>query len=189
MTVEEVWMSTDARRKSRYGICTLGGIVGIAALALGLILGGTVLGFTMGWPMEAFSAILFVGVTGLIAVQAVSLRRHAQGERTVFFQTEKDRLFVLDAARLVDYGGSLLSFVEGTLKIQEYLQTLAQRPDLPARAEEILRVESIRERAAHYVLACQVCSSDQRVVRRTYRLVKGIAGQKSLLRQLEQKAK
>lgn len=188
MEVKDIWMSPDARRKSRYGLRTLGGIVGIAALAVGLVLGGTMLGFAMGWPAEHFSALLCAGVTGLVAALAVGLGRRARRERTVFFRTEKDRLFVLDAARLANYGGSILSFVEGTLNIQNYLQTLAQRPTLPAGAEEILRVERIRETSAHYVLTCQVCGPDQRAVRRTYLLVKGMEGQKSLLRQLEGKA-
>ena len=53
----------------------------------------------------------------------------------------------------------------------------------------ILRVEGIKENRSHYALACQVRRPNQRVIRRTYFLIKGMEDQEFLLRQLERREK
>lgn len=85
MKVTQIWMSMDTQEKSRYGLRTLGGIFGIAVLALSLIGGGIVLGFSMGWPMQSFSLILCVGVTALAVVLAVRLGGRSVRDAAVFF--------------------------------------------------------------------------------------------------------
>lgn len=80
MAVKQIRMSQDTQKKSRYGLHTLGGILGIAALALVLVGGGTVLGFYMGWPVKLLPLVLCLGVT----VLAVGLGRRSVGDTTVF---------------------------------------------------------------------------------------------------------
>lgn len=82
MAVKQIWMSQDTQKKSRYGLHTLGGILGIAALVL--VGGGTVLGFYMGWPVKLLSLVLCLGVTVLVAVLAVGLGRRSVGDTAVF---------------------------------------------------------------------------------------------------------
>ena len=187
MVVKRIWMSTDTRRKSRYGLRTLGGILGIAVLALVLVAGGTVLGLFMGWPMELVSLALCGAVTALTTVLAVNLGRRSLGDATIFFLTEDDRLFLLDARHLADYGGSAISHAAGILKTQQSLRKLARSSELEAGADQILRVVGIREHRAHYAMICQVRRSNQRVVRRACFLVKGMEDQELLLRQLERR--
>src|SRR5699024_1508606 len=88
--VKQVWMSRKTQRKSRYGLHMLGGIFGIAALALVVTGGGTVLGLSMGWPVELFSPVLCAGVTVLMLVLSVGLGRRSVEDTTVFFLTEED---------------------------------------------------------------------------------------------------
>ena len=70
MELKQVWMSRDTRKQSRYSLRTLGGILGIAMLALVLVLGGTALGFMLGWPMRLVSVGLWLGVTVLLVALA-----------------------------------------------------------------------------------------------------------------------
>lgn len=187
MMLKQIWMSPETKRKSRYGLRTLGGILGIAALVLVLIGGGTVLGFAMGWPAEVFSVILCVGITSLGVLLAVRLGRRDVGDATVFFLTEEDRLFAMDARRLSYHGGNVISYAEGTLETQSFLRTLAKAPGIPAGADEILRVEQIKENPSDYALVCRVRHPNRQVIRRTYFLVKGMEDQELLLRQLERR--
>lgn len=185
--LKQIWMSPETKQKSRYGLRTLGGILGIAVLVLVLVCGGTVLGFAMGWPAEVFSVILCVGITALGVLLAIRLGRRAVGDATVFFLTEEDRLFAMDARRLSYHGGNVISYAEGTLETQSFLRALAKSPGIPAGADEILRVEQMKENSSDYALVCRVRHPNRRVIRRTYFLVKGMEDQELLLRQLERR--
>ena len=185
--IVHIWMSPDTSQKSRYGLRTLGGVVGIVALALLLICGGTVLSLRMGWPMESVSLVLCLGVAVLSVFLAARLGRRAVRDATVFFLMKGDRLFAMDARRLVYHGRDVLSYAAAMIEVQGFLRKIAEEPYLPAGADEILKVERIRENRSHYALSCQVRHPDRRVVRRTYFLVKGMEGQELLLRQLERR--
>ena len=187
MVIKQIWMSRDTQRKSRYGLRMLGGIFGIAALAVVLVGGGMILGFSMAWPVEVFSLVLCVGVTSLVFVLSVRLGWRSVEDTTVFFLTEEDRLFVINARCMADYGRSMVSNAAGFLKIQQFLRGLAQSSYLPEGVDEILRVERIKENRAHYALICQVRCPNQRVIHRTYFLIKGMEDQEFLLRQLERR--
>lgn len=187
MKVTQIWMSMDTQEKSRYGLRTLGGIFGIAVLALSLIGGGIVLGFSMGWPMQSFSLILCVGVTALAVVLAVRLGGRSVRDAAVFFLTEEDRLFVSDARNLTNYGKGLLSYAQGVLETQQFLRRLAQSPGVPAGADEILQVESIKENRSHTALICQVRRPNGRMARRAYFLDRNTENRELLLRQLERR--
>lgn len=185
--ITHIWLSQDTREKSRYGLRTLGGIAGIVVLALVLVFCGTVLGIQMGWPVAWLSLFLCLSVTGLAVFLAVRLGRCSTRDATVFFLMEGDRLFAMDARRLVYHGRGILSQTAAVMEVQKFLRSVAQEPYLPAGADEILKVERIRENRSHYALNCQVRHPNQRVIRRTYFLVKGMENQEGLLRQLERR--
>ena len=108
--ITHIWMSPDTRKKSRYGLRTLGGIAGIVALAMLLVVGGTVLGFSQGWPAEQVSLLLCLGGTALVVFLAVRVGRRSATDATLFFQMEGDRLFAVDARRLVHHGRNALDY-------------------------------------------------------------------------------
>ena len=107
MKVTKIWLSPDSEKKSRYGLRTLGGIVGITVLALLLVCGGTVLMLSRGWSRELFPLILCLGVTALAVFLAVRLGRRSVQDATVFFLTEEDALFAVDVRQLVRPGHNL----------------------------------------------------------------------------------
>ena len=84
MELKQVWMSRDTQNQSRYSLRTLGGILGIAMLALVLVLGGTTLGFMLGWPMRMVSVGLWLGVTVLLVVLALSGTEYRAGCHPLF---------------------------------------------------------------------------------------------------------
>lgn len=144
MELKQVWMSRDTQKQSRYSLRTLGGILGIAMLALVLVLGGTALGFMLGWPMRLVSVGLWLGVTVLLVALALRLGQNTVRDATLYFLTRDDRLFVADARQLAGTGHSMFAWAEGTVRVQQRLREMARSPVLPAAAEEILRVEQIR---------------------------------------------
>ena len=185
--ITHIWMSRDTGNKSRYGLRTLGGIAGIVILALLLACGGSVLGIVMGWPAEVYALALCLAVTLLAVCLAVGVGRRSVRDATVFFLMEGDRLFVMDARRLVYQGRDILSHAAAMAEVQQFLRNMARAPYLPAGADEILKVERIREQRTHYALVCQVRHPNRRVIRRTYFLVKGMEDQDLLLFQLERR--
>ena len=186
-SILHIWMSPGDTKKSRYGVRTLGGVIGITALALLLVAGGTVLGLAMGWPAELLSVVLCLGATALAVLLAARVGRRSLQDATIFFLMEGDRLFVVDARRLVSPGRGLLSQAAAAMEVQRFLDRMIQSPDLPAGADEILKVERMRENRSHYVLSCQVRHPNGQVIRRTCFLIKGMEDQELLLRQLERR--
>ena len=137
--------------------------------------------------MELLSLALCLGISALTVFLALRLGRRSVQDATVFFWMEGDRLFAVDARSLVYHGRDILSHAAAMMEVQQFLQKLAENPYLPAGADEIRRVERIRENRSHYALVCQVRHPGQRTVRRTYFLVKGLEDQELLLRQLERR--
>ena len=183
----KIWLSPDSAKKSRYGWRTLGGILGIAALAVLLICVGAVWLTASGVPVELLSLALCLGVSALTVSLALGLGRRSVRDATVFFWMEGDRLFAMDARRLVYHGRDILSHAAATMEVQRFLRNLAESPYLPAGADEILKVEHIRESRSHYALVCRVRHPNRKVIRRTYFLVKGMEDQETLLRHLERR--
>lgn len=185
MELKQVWMSQDTRKQSRYSLRTLGGILGIVILALALVLGGTALGFMLGWPMRLVSVGLWLGVTVLLVALALRLGQNTVRDATLYFLTRDDRLFVADARQLAGMGHSALAWAKGTVRVQQRLREMARSPVLPAAAEEILRVEQIRENRTGYAVTCQLRRFDQTVTRRTCFVIRGLEDQETLLHLLE----
>ena len=185
MELKQVWMSRDTQKQSRYSLRTLGGILGIAMLALVLVLGGTALGFMLGWPMRLVSVGLWLGVTVLLVALALRLGQNTVRDATLYFLTRDDRLFVADVRQLAGMGHSALDWAKGTVRVQQRLREMARSPVLPAAAEEILRVEQIRENRTGYAVICQLRRFDQTVTRRTCFVIRGLEDQETLLHLLE----
>lgn len=187
MTLKKVWLSPDTAQKSRYGFRTLGGIAGITALMVLLIVGGTFLSFYLNLPREIFSVMLVCGVTVLAAVLGLKLGWRGVQDATVFFLTEDDRLFVMDARTLSNHGRGILGYAMGTMETQKFLRELADQPFVPAGADEILKVEQFKECRTYYAVRCQARRPNRQVLKRTYFLVKGYEDEELLLRHLERR--
>lgn len=185
--VVKVWMSPETGSKSRYGLRMFGGILGIMGLVLLLIGGGTVLMMSRGWPREPVSVAMCFGGTALAVWLAVRLGRRSAQDAMIFFQMEGDRLFVVDARRLVDHGRTILDYAGAAAEVQQFLRRLAKQPYLPAGADEIRNVESLKENRNSYALICRIRHPNGRMVRRTYCLIKGYEDEELLLRQLERR--
>ena len=92
-----------------------------------------------------------------------------------------------DTRNLTNYGKGLLSYAQGVLETQQFLRRLAQSPGVPAGADEILQVESIKENRSHTALICQVRRPNGRMARRAYFLDRNTENRELLLRQLERR--
>ena len=97
MELKKVWMSPDTKKKSKYGYRAVGGILGIVLLMVLLLCGGTLLSLSLGINKKAFSLILLTAVSALGIGLAVLLGRRSIRDATIFFLTENDRLWVMDA--------------------------------------------------------------------------------------------
>ena len=187
MTLKQVWMPPGVQKGRRYGLRLLSGILGITVLALLLVVCGVALSFSLGWPREITAAVLCLGVTALALWLAVALGRRSARDAAVYFLTEDDRLYALDARRLSRYGRSVLGYAKGAMETQAFLRRLAEQPFLPADVDEILRVERLRETRGYYAVRCQVRRPNHRVFLRTVILVKGLEKEDMLLQQLERR--
>ena len=184
MELKKVWMAPDTAGKSRYSLRVLGGIAGITALAVALIGAGVWLTFALELPREGFSLFLVCAVTALMVALALRVGWRSVGDATVFFLTREDRLYVMDVRDLFPRGHHMINYVAGTVKVQEYLRALAREPRLPAQAEEVARVESIRENGGYYAIRCRMVSARGAGGERTWFLVKGCRDEDTLLREL-----
>lgn len=187
MELKKVWMSPDTKKKSKYGYRAVGGILGIVLLMVLLLCGGTLLSLSLGINKKAFSLILLTAVSALGIGLAVRLGRRSIRDATIFFLTENDRLWVMDARGLSSHGDGFLGFAISSMETQAFLRRQGKQPFLPKGADEILKVLSIKENRSHYAFRCQACHSDRHVVRRTYFLVKGIQDEQMLLQELERR--
>ena len=187
MTVKKIWMTGSTSRKSRYAWRTMGGIFGIAALMLLLVAGGVLLMFQAGLPREAFSLILCLGVTVLGTWLGLRLGKRTAQDGTVFVLTAEGKLYGLQAADLAGSGRNVLAYAEGTLRTQALLRKLEEKPFLPAAADEIRRVETIREHRTEYVVRCRVRRPGGHSALRTFFVAGEVEEADQLLQELERR--
>ena len=122
-------MSPDTKKKSKYGYRAVGGILGIVLLMVLLLCGGTVLSLSLGINKKAFSLILLTAVSALGIGLAVLLGRRSIRDATIFFLTENDRLWIMDARGLSNHGNGFLGFAVGTMETQAFLRRQVRHPD------------------------------------------------------------
>lgn len=187
MELKKVWMSPETGKKSRYGYRTVGGILGIVLLMTVLLFMGTFLSPSLGLPQQSFSMILVLLATALGIVLAVRMGRRGMQDAMIFFLTENDRLWIMDARGLSNHGHGFWGFALGTMETQAFLRMQGKQPFLPKGADEILRVLNIKENSSHYAVRCQSRHPNKRVTRHTYFLVKGIQDEEMLLQELERR--
>ena len=128
MTVKKIWMPPTSGRKNRYAVTTLGSILGIALLMLLLIAGGITLSFALSLPREVTAVVLCLGVTLLGVGLALRVGRRSVQEATVFFLTQDDKLYVLDARQFPYQDYRAAGYVANAAKTQQFLQNLAEKP-------------------------------------------------------------
>lgn len=187
MALKQVWMSQNTRKRSRYGLRVLGGIAGTAALMLVLAAGGAILITWLGLPRKVFSLVLVCGVTVLATVLGLKVGWRSVRDATLFFLTEDDRLYVMDARNLSPWGHGPLGYAAGAMETQTHLRRLAERTHVPGGADEMIKVEGIKENGGYYAISCLVRRRNGRLVRNTCFLVKGNQDEDQLLQQLERR--
>ena len=192
MNIEKIWMSPDTAGQSRFALQTVLGTLGIAILAAVLTAAGTMFSMTGQWPLtglsrEAFLLILCIAVTVLVVAFAMKLGMRAAQNATIFFLTSDDRLFAIDARRLVCHGSSAWDIVSGMAEIQRFLRQLAEEPGVPAGADEVLKVYGLRENRTHYAVTCLIRHPNQSMVKRTFFPSKSCADAELLAWQLERR--
>lgn len=187
MELKKVWMSPETEKKSRYGYRAVGGVLGIVWLMTVLLLAGTMLSLYMGVPQKWFSSILIVVVTVLGIVLAAQMGRRGMQDAMIFFLTENDRLWIMDARGLSNHGNGFWGFAVGSMETQAFLRKQGKQPFLPKGADEIVKVLNIKENRTHYAIRCQARHPNKRVTRHTYFLVKGIQDEEILLKELERR--
>lgn len=180
-------MSRNSREKSSYARRTVGGVLGITALAVLLTGGATVLALRLGLPLLTFSVLLCVLVTAVAVSLAVSLGRRSVQDATVFFLAEGDRLFVMDARQMVDQGRNAVDNAVAAVRTQQLLRQLALKPGLTDKALEILKVESLKDKGRYISAVCKVRNMAGKPFRHTCFLVRGLENEEELIRQLERR--
>lgn len=187
MKIKELWMSQDSRGKSHFGLRSLGGVLGIVALALLLSGGGTLLMLRLGLSAQAPGLVLCILVTAFAVALAMKLGRRTVLDATVFFLTEGDRLFILDARQLADYGRNAVDHALGAIETQRLLRELARKPSLPYKAREIVSVERLKDRGSYLAAVCRLRNVEGQMSRCTCFLVRGLENEEELTRQLERR--
>lgn len=187
MELKKVWMSPETEKKSRYGYRAVGGILGIVLLMTVLLFSGNAFLPSIGIPRKWFSLLLICFVTLLGIVLSARLGRRGMQDAMIFFLTEDDRLWIMDARGLSNHGHGFWGFAAGSMETQEFLRKQGKQPFLPKGADEILKVMNIKENLTHYAVRCQARHPNKHVTRRTYFLVKGIQDQEILLKELERR--
>ena len=147
MELKKVWMSSETRKKSRYGYRTVGKILGIVFL-------GTFLSLSLGLSQQSSSMILVLLASTLGIVLTARLGRRGMQDATIFFLTENDRLWIMDARSISNYGYGFLGFEVGAMETQAFLRMQGKKPYLPQGADEILKVWNIKENNSHYAIRC-----------------------------------
>lgn len=187
MELKKIWMSPETRKKSHYGYRTVGGILGIVLLMTALLLTGAFLSLSLGLPQQSSSMILVLLTSALGIVLAVRLGQRGMQDAMIFFLTENDRLWIMDARSISNYGYGFLGFEVGAMETQAFLRMQGKKPYLPQGADEILKVWNIKENNSHYAIRCQSRHPNKRVTRHTYFLVKGLQDEEMLLREFERR--
>ena len=122
MELKKVWMSSETRKKSRYGYRTVGKILGIVFLMTALLLIGTFLSLSLGLPQQSSSMILVLLASTLGIVLTARLGRRGMQDATIFFLTENDGLWIMDARSIPNYGDGFLGFAVGAMETQAFLR-------------------------------------------------------------------
>lgn len=187
MESKKMWTSSHTARKSHYGLRTAGGVLAVAVLAMALVTGGVFLGFRLGLPMEAVSLVLVAGVTALVLALALALGRGSVRDATVFYLTEDHRLFALDVRSLTRYTRGPIGFAAGAMHTQKMLRELTASGRIPAGAEEILQVKSLKENNRCHVILCLMRRPGGGSARRTFFLWEEIPDWEMLLQELERR--
>ena len=187
MPIIQRWIATGSKAPGRYALHSLGSVVGIVALTVTLAAAGSLLSVRFPQLPSLLPLVFCLGASALGIALAVRAGHKNLRNATVFFLTEENRLFLLDTRWLVRYKQGFLGFAEAALAIDRLLQQMAATERLPAQAEEILRIEQLRETDDAYLLRCQIRSARGRVKRCTRFLVKGYENETALLRQLERR--
>lgn len=187
MHPKKIWMSADTAQKSRYARRTLGAVAGITVLLVLLTIGGTLLVMTSGLSSGPFLLLLCLALVALGLWLGLAAGQRSLKDATVFWLTDDDRLYTLNAARISDVRHGLTGYASAAVQTQTRLRELAARPTLPAMADEILRVEHIREKRTRYAVRCELRHPGGRTSLQTCFVCKGLEEEARLLQELERR--
>ena len=106
MRLKRVWISPDAGKGGCHLLRVWGVILGITLLMMLLVAGGMALIDLFQLPREAASLFLVVIVTALAVFLAIRVGWNSVRNATIFFLTEENRFFALDARFLFAQSGT-----------------------------------------------------------------------------------
>lgn len=187
MPVKKIWIAAPPEGKSLYALHSLGAVVGITALILALVAGGTVLTLYYSLPRESTLLGLCLGGVILGVVLALKAGRRSLRDALVFFLTQEDRLYLLDARTLARYRRGPAGYASMALDTQKLLDRLASSPTLPVQALEIVKVEKIAQGDRCSRVTCRVRRSTGQEGRWRFLLPEGYPEEDLLRFQLERR--
>lgn len=169
-------------------------LAGGLLLAMGLIVGISVLTLYLGWPAEGVLLAATVLITAGIVLFAAGLGRCAARDAMIFCQDDEGRMFVVDARRYAGCHRGIAGYVKMAVQTQKVLETLAdgetlerrlsERESLQGMEPQILAVENLKENGKSCSLICQVRYPGGKTGRQTYQLIHGYIEEERLLYEL-----
>lgn len=185
MNIKKIWMPPDTMKKNGCSFRQSVSILGIVCLIFLIICSGMLISQYAGVYGRVVSIIFYLG--SIAAAVWLSLYRgwRSVRDRTCFFLTEDDRLYIVNNGPLSGRNQGIPGYMES----DRYFHEAAEYPAVPGGADEIIKVERIKENSLYYSIICQVRHPNRRIVRHTHFLVKGYADEDLLLYQLERRKK
>ncbi|WP_294561368.1 hypothetical protein [uncultured Traorella sp.] len=184
-----VWMPPKLKNKNHYALVMPGSFMGIMILAFLLII-STVLIFQNSEYKPLILLLVCIGITILIIRLAFMLGRYSK-KNTLLFCMHQDHLYIIDASMHIRFHRGLSGYVhmavETYRRLEEIKEGIEKYDELPKEAIEIIKVDSLREWRHHYALVCRIKDAHEKIIRRTYLMMKGYEHEDELRMLLERK--
>ena len=186
----QIWTASGREKKNHYAALSIFGILGIVVLAMGLGVAFSLLALIFEWTKWT-GLLICVGETALAVWAAFRLGRRSRKDSLLFCLDDNGRLFAVDVSQLVPVHRGLLGYGQMAREIQKEIERLkrqmTEQREAPARGEQILSVERLKEKESGCRLVCQVRNLEGREYRRRWFVARGYENEAELLWQLQRR--